>query len=397
MAHHLMMAAAVVLTLFGLSTIVLDGPSLVVDGFQPKSNTDFRGIPPRWGRCAPVGRRLLATTDSSSELISGGREIHILENISIEYCKGCRWGTKAFWMATELLQRSTTISTTTNDEKEKKRCEQLKEVTVMPSETSGTFLITAKICIIDTNTNEKRKGALVRLWDRKIDGGFPPIDLVEFERRVDACLGEEDVDVLDDGVVVLMSSTGVEDEAKEDENDTQLQQKQQHTGEEVEIRYSKEQNELLRAVYFGQELLTTFCDGELKAVSLRPDQGGFRVGLREHRPLKKERSLGQLWLWDNATSERFPEVKELKQLVRDRVKPQKDLGHSEDTKTTTRITTTTAQVESTANVDNVGECIPCNEDVALSNAEEETKDDDNDDDFFDDDEAEEARRYFGVL
>ena len=134
-------------------------------------------------------------------------------------------------------------------------------------------------------------------------------------------------------------------------------------------------------------LIASICD------SSHPPSINCR-SCNEHRPLKKERSL---WLWDNATSERFPEVKELKQLVRDRVTPQKDLGHSEDTKTTTRITTTATKVESTANVDKVGECIPCNEDVALSNAKEETKDDDNDDDFFDDDEAEEARRYFGVL
>ena len=34
-------------------------------------------------------------------------------------------------------------------------------------------------------------------------------------------------------------------------------------------------------------------------------------------------------VWSRAERGRFPEMKELKQLVRDRVSPDKDLGHSE--------------------------------------------------------------------
>ena len=33
-------------------------------------------------------------------------------------------------------------------------------------------------------------------------------------------------------------------------------------------------------------------------------------------------------IWDRAVQEGFPDIKELKQLVRDRVAPDKDLGHS---------------------------------------------------------------------
>ena len=61
-------------------------------------------------------------------------------------------------------------------------------------------------------------------------------------------------------------------------------------------------------------------------------------------------------LFDRATEGRFPEVKEIKQMIRDKVVPDKDLGHS---------------------------------DVQ----EEEGK---NDDDDMDEDEAAEARRFFGV-
>lgn len=34
-------------------------------------------------------------------------------------------------------------------------------------------------------------------------------------------------------------------------------------------------------------------------------------------------------VWDRSEQGRFPEAKELKQLIRDRVDPEKDLGHSD--------------------------------------------------------------------
>ncbi len=67
----------------------------------------------------------------------------------------------------------------------------------------------------------------------------------------------------------------------------------------------------------AQELLMTF-EGELGEVALIPGTGGvFEVRVKEKTIWSRER-LG-----------RFPEVKELKQLVRDEVAPEKDLGHSE--------------------------------------------------------------------
>jgi len=66
----------------------------------------------------------------------------------------------------------------------------------------------------------------------------------------------------------------------------------------------------------GQELLSTFAE-ELGSVTLIPDDTGgvFEVTLD-----------GKL-LWSRAEHGRFPEIKELKQLVRDEVAPQRDLGH----------------------------------------------------------------------
>ncbi len=67
----------------------------------------------------------------------------------------------------------------------------------------------------------------------------------------------------------------------------------------------------------AQELLTTFA-AELGEVALVPSTGGvFEVRADEHL------------IWSRAGQGRFPEIKELKQLVRDRVAPGKDLGHAD--------------------------------------------------------------------
>jgi selenoprotein W-related protein len=67
----------------------------------------------------------------------------------------------------------------------------------------------------------------------------------------------------------------------------------------------------------AQELLTTFAD-DLGEVALVPGQGG----------VLEIRLDGEL-LFSRATEGRFPEAKELKQLVRDRIAPGRDLGHSD--------------------------------------------------------------------
>ena len=67
----------------------------------------------------------------------------------------------------------------------------------------------------------------------------------------------------------------------------------------------------------SQELLTTFAD-ELGEVALVPGTGGiFEVRLNGER------------LWNKKEAGRFPEPKEIKQLIRDRIAPSKDLGHSD--------------------------------------------------------------------
>ncbi len=85
----------------------------------------------------------------------------------------------------------------------------------------------------------------------------------------------------------------------------------------LEIVYCTQCRWLLRAAWMAQELLTTF-EGDLGDVALRPGTGGvFDV------------RLGEETIWSRQTQARFPELKELKQIVRDRVAPDMDLGHSE--------------------------------------------------------------------
>ncbi|HYN87463.1 MAG TPA: SelT/SelW/SelH family protein [Ardenticatenaceae bacterium] len=85
----------------------------------------------------------------------------------------------------------------------------------------------------------------------------------------------------------------------------------------IEIEYCRQCRWLLRAAWMAQELLTTF-DADLGEVALVPGTGGvFEV-----------RVDGET-VWSRREQGRFPEIKELKQLVRDRVSPGRDLGHSD--------------------------------------------------------------------
>jgi selenoprotein W-related protein len=86
------------------------------------------------------------------------------------------------------------------------------------------------------------------------------------------------------------------------------------------IEYCPKCQWLLRAAYMAQEFLTTFGD-ELHAVTLQPSEvnGDYHITIDGKR------------IFDRREYGGFPEIKELKQLVRDVVSPGKNLGHA-DTK-----------------------------------------------------------------
>lgn len=86
----------------------------------------------------------------------------------------------------------------------------------------------------------------------------------------------------------------------------------------IEIEYCPGCRWLLRAGWTAQELLTTF-ETELGAVTLKPSEvgGTFHV------------SVDGVTVWDRKNEGRFPEMKELKQAVRDEIAPDRNLGHSD--------------------------------------------------------------------
>jgi len=86
----------------------------------------------------------------------------------------------------------------------------------------------------------------------------------------------------------------------------------------VAITYCRLCGWLLRASWMAQELLTTFAE-EIGSVALTPDATG---GVFEVR-------VGGDLVWSRKERGRFPDIKELKQLVRDRIAPGRPLGHSD--------------------------------------------------------------------
>ncbi|HKY92071.1 MAG TPA: SelT/SelW/SelH family protein [Nevskiaceae bacterium] len=89
---------------------------------------------------------------------------------------------------------------------------------------------------------------------------------------------------------------------------------------QVEITYCTQCRWLLRAAWMAQELLSTF-EQEIAGLTLTPATGGvFEV-----------RADGAL-VWSRKERGRFPDITELKRLIRDVVAPGRDLGHVDKAK-----------------------------------------------------------------
>jgi selenoprotein W-related protein len=83
----------------------------------------------------------------------------------------------------------------------------------------------------------------------------------------------------------------------------------------ITILYCTQCQWLLRAAWMAQELLSTFGD-ELGEVSLVPGTGGvFQIDYDGEA------------LWERKRDGGFPDAKILKQRVRDRLDPGRDMGH----------------------------------------------------------------------
>lgn len=83
----------------------------------------------------------------------------------------------------------------------------------------------------------------------------------------------------------------------------------------ITITYCTRCNWLLRAAWIAQELLQTFGE-DLAEVALIPGSGGiYRIAVDGHV------------LWDRKADDGFPGPRDIKQRLRDRIAPDRDLGH----------------------------------------------------------------------
>ena len=87
----------------------------------------------------------------------------------------------------------------------------------------------------------------------------------------------------------------------------------------VTFTYCTQCNWMLRTAWMAQELLSTFGQ-DLGSVTLVPGTGGvFTV------------EIDGKTVWDRKADGGFPDSKRLKQILRDQVWPERDLGHVDRT------------------------------------------------------------------
>lgn len=83
----------------------------------------------------------------------------------------------------------------------------------------------------------------------------------------------------------------------------------------IQIHYCTQCRWLLRAAWMAQELLTTF-EQDIAALTLVPGTGGiFEV------------DVDGVAVWSRVADGGFPDIAELKRRVRDRIAPERGLGH----------------------------------------------------------------------
>ena len=85
----------------------------------------------------------------------------------------------------------------------------------------------------------------------------------------------------------------------------------------IEIHYCTQCRFILRANWIAQELLMTFAE-KIGELALVPASGGLFTVVLDGEEIFSRKEQG-----------RFPESKELKKLIRDRIEPDMDLGHSD--------------------------------------------------------------------
>lgn len=91
----------------------------------------------------------------------------------------------------------------------------------------------------------------------------------------------------------------------------------------ITIEYCTKCGWLLRSAWMAQELLTTFTD-DLSEVAIKPGEVGGIFEIRFNNEV----------IFSRKETGHFPDAKELKQIVRDLIDPDRNLGHVDGHKKT---------------------------------------------------------------
>ena len=103
------------------------------------------------------------------------------------------------------------------------------------------------------------------------------------------------------------------------------------SGVNVSIEYCSACRWLLRSVWLSSELLTTFAnEPNLRSIEVRPQSPPLKEG--GQFVISAAVDGEKITLWDRKIEGAFPEAKEIKQLIRNLVNPELDLGHSDKAK-----------------------------------------------------------------
>jgi len=236
-------------------------------------------------------------------------------------------------------------------------------VTIVPSQTSGRFVVKCHSSEDDTEL----------LWDRKEQGGFPEMkelkQLVRDQIDPNKYLGHSDTADRQDAKDGVTTTTSTSHDSSSNawlDNEPvacpTLWTLPVSSQTNVVISYCTGCKWLFRAVWFAQELLLSSFDDKLSSLTLVPNRPPSKGGSFTIR-IMDDTNQGTI-LWDRSEQGGFPQITQLKQLVRDIVDPSRDLGHS---------------------------------DIGGSGEDEDSGSDPPPVDDMDDDEAAEARSFFGVL
>jgi selenoprotein W-related protein len=196
----------------------------------------------------------------------------------------------------------------------------LAAITLIPSRPpapGGQFLVQLHDSLI---------GKSMTLWDRRERGRFPELkELKQLVRdRVDPSLslGHSDSDARKAEVTKTTEVPTDDGEwSEESESPAGIPARPSIFSPSISISYCVGCRWLLRAAWFGQEIVSTFED-KVHSVTLIPSrppaQGGSFII-----------TVDEFVVWDRSEKGRFPNITELKQLIRDQIDPSRDLGHGD--------------------------------------------------------------------